>query len=244
MGAGTSKNPSAPNEQRLSNTPTDACIDMLSAEQLVKDYLVKSGLVPEEGLGSATRAQKVRERRMLNYLNVESLLKQYRNLSKTYDVFLEDFAAQLQGEAHITSVTSVPLKKNAFFEAISERLQLVDAADERRFARIYAPQIATGKRIGAALEALDFGLRVLEKQDKEAYQLLRRMYIDGDSAPTIREIIAEFQFSGNSTYYAKMENARKKLTKAIFGFASRRAELTSILVYLRQQAEDDAFPEF
>lgn len=241
MGAETS-NPTALQGQQGSNTPSDVSKDMLDAEQLVKDYLVKSGLVAEEGFSNADRAERMKERRKQNYLNVESLLKQYRNLSKTYDVFLEDFAAQIQNEAHIGEVPN--RSKNTFFAEISEQLQLVDAADERRFRRIYAPQIETGKRIGTALDALDFGLRVLEKQDKDAYLLLRRVYIDGDAAPTIRDVISEFELSGNSAYYSKIDVARKKLTKAIFGFASRRAELTSILVYLRQQSEDEDFPDF
>ena len=94
MGAETS-NPTALHGQQGSNTPSDVSKDMLDAEQLVKDYLVKSGLVAEEGFSNADRAERMKERRKQNYLNVESLLKQYRNLSKTYDVFLEDFAALL-----------------------------------------------------------------------------------------------------------------------------------------------------
>lgn len=218
--------------------------EMLDAEQLVKDYLVKSGLVQEDGYTDAEKAERMKAKRKQNYLNVESLLRQYRNLSKTYEVFIEDFGAQLADEVHIGEDGDSPKSKNSFFERVADRLQMVDAADERRFQRIYAPQIETGKRIGAALDALEFGLRVLQKQDKEAYMLLRRIYIDGESAPTIRDVISEFGFSGNSAYYSKVDSARKKLTKAIFGFTSNRAELMSILVFLRQQFEDDDFPDF
>lgn len=215
---------------------------MLSSEKAVADYLLRAGLKPEPGIANEDKAKELQSRRRKNYQNVESLLEQYRSLRRTYTVFKQEFAERLSGEDHLSNDVQVG-QSNGLFNKLSEDLQLLSVADEKKFQAVYAPQIAAGRRIEVAISALDFGMKVLRAEDEVGWALIKAAYIDGEKKPPVRELVASFDFTGISTYYSKLETAKKRLTTAIFGYASNKAELASILVYLRQQVEDDDFPD-
>lgn len=214
---------------------------MVSSEKAVAEYLLRAGLKPEPGIANMDRAKRIQAHRRKNYRNVDSLLEQYRSLRRTYTVFKQEFAERLSGETHI--LDNVQVGQDTLFNKLSEDLQLLAVADERKFKAVYAPQIAAGRRIEIAITALDFGMKVLKAEDEVGWALIKAAYIDGESKPPVRELVATFDFTGISTYYSKMDAAKRRLTTAIFGYANNKAELASILVYLRQQADDDYFPD-
>lgn len=216
---------------------------MVDAERAIADYLVQAGIVPEKGINDEEKAKLVQRKRQENYQNVECLLKQARSIRRVKAIFDEDIRMRLEEET--TTITNEELLSGSagLFDALAKRLEIMELEDERKFLRVYAPQIAVGKRYELALTSLNLGMKVLKGEDPESWQLLNTYYIEGDQMPSIREMLRMFNIQSTSSYYNKMEQARRRLTNYIFGYSSNKATLSSILVFIRQQVEDDYFPE-
>lgn len=211
---------------------------IVPAEKRVADYMLKAGVITEPGLGNGRRASITKKVREQNYQNVECLLKRYRVLRKTLDLIKSELEDRIKEDA------TLPATEENFFERISRNLELMSIDDERRFKSTYLPQIENARRIEIALSSLNFGMKILMAQDEDEYNILRETYIEGTRKPPVRTILNKLNYTSMSSYYIKIEEARRDLTIAMFGCANSRAELTSILVFLRQQYDDSYFPEF
>lgn len=211
---------------------------IVPAEKRVADYMLKAGVITEPGLGNGRRASITKKVREQNYQNVECLLKRYRVLRKTLDLIKSELEDRIKEDA------TLPATEENFFERISQNLELMSIDDERRFKSTYLPQIENARRIEIALSSLNFGMKILMAQDEDEYNILRETYIEGTRKPPVRTILNKLNYTSMSSYYIKIEKARRDLTIAMFGCANSRAELTSILVFLRQQYDDSYFPEF
>lgn len=211
---------------------------IVPAEKRVADYMLKAGVITEPGLGNGRRASITKKVREQNYQNVECLLKRYRVLRKTLDLIKSELEDRIKEDA------TLPATEENFFERISQSLELMSIDDERRFKSTYLPQIENARRIEIALSSLNFGMKILMAQDEDEYNILRETYIEGTRKPPVRTILNKLNYTSMSSYYIKIEEARRDLTIAMFGCANSRAELTSILVFLRQQYDDSYFPEF
>ena len=211
---------------------------IVPAEKRVADYMLKAGVITEPGLGNGRRASITKRVREQNYQNVECLLKRYRVLRKTLDLIKSELEDRIKEDA------TLPATEENFFERISQNLELMSIDDERRFKSTYLPQIENARRIEIALSSLNFGMKILMAQDEDEYNILRETYIEGTRKPPVRTILNKLNYTSMSSYYIKIEEARRDLTIAMFGCANSRAELTSILVFLRQQYDDSYFPEF
>lgn len=210
---------------------------IVPAEKRVADYMLKAGVITEPGLGNGRRASITKKVREQNYQNVECLLKRYRVLRKTLDLIKSELEDRIKEDA------TLPATEENFFERISQNLELMSIDDERRFKSTYLPQIENARRIEIALSSLNFGMKILMAQDEDEYNILRETYIEGTRKPPVRTILNKLNYTSMSSYYIKIEEARRDLTIAMFGCANSRAELTSILVFLRQQYDDSYFPE-
>lgn len=215
--------------------------EMMDAEKAIAEYLMRAGVLPERDISDEEKAKLMQRRRQENYLNVECLLKQVRTLRRVRAQYEEDFIRQVESEGLLEEGEAAGL---GTFDALSKALELLAVADERKFMKTYAPQIAVGRRYDLALQSLETGMKLLRNEDPEVWQLLNAYYIEGETAPSVREVQARFNIASTSTYYSKMEQAKKELTKFIFGFCNNKAELSSILVFIRQSIEDDYFPEY
>ena len=211
---------------------------IVPAEKRVADYMLKAGVITEPGLGNGRRASITKKVREQNYQNVECLLKRYRVVRKTLDLIKSELEDRIKEDA------TLPATEENFFERISQNLELMSIDDERRFKSTYLPQIENARRIEIALSSLNFGMKILMAQDEDEYNILRETYIEGTRKPPVRTILNKLNYTSMSSYYIKIEEARRDLTIAMFGCANSRAELTSILVFLRQQYDDSYFPEF
>lgn len=211
---------------------------IVPAEKRVADYMLKAGVITEPGLGNGRRASITKKVREQNYQNVECLLKRYRVLRKTLDLIKSELEDRIKEDA------TLPATEENFFERISQNLELMSIDDERRFKSTYLPQIENARRIEIALSSLNFGMKILMAQEEDEYNILRETYIEGTRKPPVRTILNKLNYTSMSSYYIKIEEARRDLTIAMFGCANSRAELTSILVFLRQQYDDSYFPEF
>lgn len=211
---------------------------IVPAEKRVADYMLKAGVITEPGLGNGRRASITKKVREQNYQNVECLLKRYRVLRKTLDLIKSELEDRIKEDA------TLPATEENIFEQISQNLELMSIDDERRFKSTYLPQIENARRIEIALSSLNFGMKILMAQDEDEYNILRETYIEGTRKPPVRTILNKLNYTSMSSYYIKIEEARRDLTIAMFGCANSRAELTSILVFLRQQYDDSYFPEF
>ena len=211
---------------------------IVPAEKRVADYMLKAGVITEPGLGNGRRASITKKVREQNYQNVECLLKRYRVLRKTLDLIKSELEDRIKEDA------TLPATEENFFERISQNLELMSIDDERRFKSTYLPQIENARRIEIALSSLNFGMKILMAQDEDEYNILRETYIEETRKPPVRTILNKLNYTSMSSYYIKIEEARRDLTIAMFGCANSRAELTSILVFLRQQYDDSYFPEF
>lgn len=211
---------------------------IVPAEKRVADYMLKAGVITEPGLGNGRRASITKKVREQNYQNVECLLKRYRVLRKTLDLIKSELEDRIKEDA------TLPATEENFFERISQNLELMSIDDERRFKSTYLPQIENARRIEIALSSLNFGMKILMAQDEDEYNILRETYIEGTRKPPVRTILNKLNYTSMSSYYIKIEEARRDLTIAMFGCANSSAELTSILVFLRQQYDDSYFPEF
>lgn len=211
---------------------------IVPAEKRVADYMLKAGVITEPGLGNGRRASITKKVREQNYQNVECLLKRYRVLRKTLDLIKSELEDRIKEDA------TLPATEENFFERISQNLEIMSIDDERRFKSTYLPQIENARRIEIALSSLNFGMKILMAQDEDEYNILRETYIEGTRKPPVRTILNKLNYTSMSSYYIKIEEARRDLTIAMFGCANSRAELTSILVFLRQQYDDSYFPEF
>ena len=211
---------------------------IVPAEKRVADYMLKAGVITEPGLGNGRRASITKKVREQNYQNVECLLKRYRVLRKTLDLIKSELEDRIKEDA------TLPATEENFFERISQNLELMSIDDERRFKSTYLPQSENARRIEIALSSLNFGMKILMAQDEDEYNILRETYIEGTRKPPVRTILNKLNYTSMSSYYIKIEEARRDLTIAMFGCANSRAELTSILVFLRQQYDDSYFPEF
>lgn len=213
---------------------------LVHAEKELADYLLRSGMISEPTLGNGKRAEIAKRAREENYQNVESLLERYRTLKKLLSATKKELSERLDGELAVGST----LSGKETFEQIGHQLELMSVEDERRFRSIYMPQIESCRRIEVALSSLELALQLIKSQDEQAYRVIYETYIKGGNKPLVRDIIKTLDYASVSSYYGKLEKARKMLAVQMFGYADNRAELTSILVYLRQQSDDSYFPEF
>ena len=211
---------------------------IVPAEKRVADDMLKAGVITEPGLGNGKRASITKKVREQNYQNVECLLKRYRTLRNTLGIIKEELQGRLSADA------SSKVTDDNFFSQVSRELELMSIDDERRFRSTYLPQIENARRIEIALSSLDFGMKILRAQSEMEYDILHETYIEGSRKPPIRSILSQLNYTSMSSYYQKLDEARRDLTIAMFGCASSKAELTSILVFLRQQHDDSYFPEF
>lgn len=233
-----------PNQGGLEREPTTVFLQkegtIVPAEKELADYLLRSGMISEPALGNGKRAEVAKRAREENYQNVESLLERYRTLKKLLAATRKELNERLEGESAVGST----LSSKESFEQIGHRLELMSVEDERRFRAIYMPQIESARRIEVALSSLELALHLIKSQDEQSYRVIFETYINGEEKPLIRDVLNTLGYSSNSAYYAKLEKARKSLAVQMFGYTDNRAELTSILVYLRQQCDDSYFPEF
>lgn len=225
-----------------SATKTDAVLD---AEKKLQEFLLNWGVMAEPGLDpNSPKAEKQRRFRQRNYKNMTSLLESYRSLERTYELFKEEFSESIirHDTKNIHSV-SIPDGEHRMFDTLSKELDLFSAEEERKFQTIWAPQVVVGRKIEFAIYSVNLGLKFLRAQSKKEYELIRYVYIDGETKPTTQEIAQEFEFFSTATYYKKLKDAKKHLTELTFFYSSNKAELSSILTYLRQQQEDSYFPD-
>ena len=211
---------------------------IVPAEKRVADYMLKAGVITEPGLGNGRRASITKKVREQNYQNVECLLKRYRVLRKTLDLIKSELEDRIKEDA------TLPATEENFFERISQNLELMSIDDERRFKSTYLPQIENARRIEIALSSLNFGMKILMAQDEDEYNILRETYIEGTRKPPVRTILNKLNYTSMSSYYIKIEEARRDLTIAMFCRANQRSEKTRLHIFLRQQYDDSYFPEF
>lgn len=209
------------------------------AERMIEDYLTRCGYVAEKGISDASQAEALQRRRKENYHNISSLLERYRSLYRTYCVFKQEFASEV-----METSTGKPVKELDLFDQLSKHLDLLSVTEERKFQKRYAPHITAGRKIGVALKALHFGLRVLEAESPTLHQIINMVYIEGSEKPSVRHVAETLGYMSCNSYYKKLDQAKRRLTELVFGFASNKEELLSILIYLRQQAEDEDFPYY
>ena len=213
--------------------------DLMYAEQQVEEYLTRCGLVTEKGIANEKRAEAIKKRREENYHNIASLLERYRSLQRTYKVFLEEFETEVLDGAKKKDIDGLDV-----FERLSDRLEVLSVTEEKKFLARYAPHITAGRKIGIALKALKFGLKVLEAESPAMYKIVNLVYIEGETRPSVRTVQEIMGYQSANSYYKKLEQAKRRLSELVFGYNSNRAELISILVFLRQQTEDADFPDY
>lgn len=225
-------------EPNLVASEESECV-MTDAEKVMANFLVKSGIIAEPKMRPGRDRDRLQQRRQKHYRNVDSLLKQYRSLVRIHEVYKNELLSQLCSD---TDFKVSDINSENLYTTLVEHLELMSVANEKGFESIYYPQLLAGRRIEAALHALDVGLKALKAVNEEEWALIRWVYIDGEQPPFTRDTIDKMGYSGVSVYYSRLEHAKRDLTKTIFGFASNKAELLSILVYLRQQKDDEDFP--
>ena len=213
-------------------------------EKQLNDYLVKCGIFYEEGIKDLNRAEMIKKQREENYRNISSFLDRYRSLRRAFELFKNDFKDTLNFDTYEYLPQNVPLTDDTMFQVICSKLELMSVTDERRFLRTYAPQIEAGKKIEFVMKALDDGLKLLRAENESYYDIIYFTYIDGEQKPSIKELLSKLNFTSHSSYYQKINNAKKELTRTVFGYTANKAELTTILVYFRQQVEDTYFPDY
>lgn len=223
------------NEKKIQKGKHDAKVD--NAKKLIEDFLVKNGFL-EEINPAAKNAKKEKEMRLRSYQNVESLLRCYRVMKRTYAVFKEEYAEKIaaqMGQKHIHSNDS-----DEVFSRLADELQIFEATQERKFARMYEPQILSGLRIETALNSLDFAMKVLKANDEELWKLIDYVYIQGSNKPLVEDIIKYMGYLGMTKYYNRRDEAISILNQALFGMSPQKDELMDILVLIRQQNGDDS----
>lgn len=212
---------------------------LLDADDLVRSYLERAGIIADTDIPDSLKAKRLQKERQENYKNIESLLKNYRHIRSNYHVFVLDFEDKLRKES------AMPKSESDFsFEKLANRLELMSVNEERRFEKDYKPQIMTGRRFEAALEAIRLGMRFLEKEDLPSHALLSYVYIDGDKRPTVKQSIEHFRYSGKTIYYQRLKKAQKRLARDIFGYANNKEELNQILTFLRQMYDEEMEPDY
>lgn len=216
------------------------------ADGKLEEYLRKNGIYvqPEQNPGAPRENAEIRMRQMY-HKNMKVLLGIYRELRATYMLFRQEFADRIDAASgtplsDIVGETAenyhrIKIENDTtgmFFDRISHELDFMSASDETKFRKIWVPQIAVGRKIEYALYAVDFGLKVLNAQDRKHYELLNYVYIEGDKRPSVRATMSRFDFMSPSSYYKHIDEANTKLTALVFSFVSDQAELNSILAYL------------
>ena len=212
---------------------------LLDADVMVRSYLERAGIIADTDIPDSLKAKRLQKERQENYKNIDSLLRNYRHIKNNYHVFVLDFKEKLSKESTIAGTDA-----EFSFEKLANRLELLSVNDERRFEKDYKPQIMTGRRLEAALEAIRLGMRFLEKEDLPSHALLSYLYIDGDTRPTVKQVIEHFHFSGKTIYYQRLKKAQKNLARDIFGYANNKEELVQILTFLRQMYDDELEPDY
>lgn len=218
---------------------------VLDAEKKLNEFLKNWGVMAEPGLDpDSPKAEKQRRLRQKNYKNINSLLSSYRSLSRTYELFKEEFTENvLRHDASANQSINIPEGEERLFDRLSQELDLFSAEEEKRFQAVWAPQVVVGRRIEYAIYSIKLGLKFLSAQSEMESALLRYVFIDGDEKPSVKDACEKFSFYSSATYYKRLNEAKKHLTELTFFYCSNKAELSSILTYLRQQQEDSYFPD-
>ena len=230
------RNNASASESLQINFPNESM--MLDSEKRLCEYLQRAGYVAESGIQSEEKAETLRKMRREHYMNISSLLNQYRSLHRKYELFKENFIEKTMEEIKTKGIEIPDGAESSIFERLSESLDLLSAVDEKRFKATYEPHIINGRRIEASINALEFGMRILKAESPADYELIKKVYIDGERRPTVRNMLKELDISC-STYYNRLDSAKSLLTKIIFGYASNENELNLMLFYLRQQENDE-----
>lgn len=222
----------------IESQPADG---LSQAEKDLADYLVKSGILPEEGVKKSSAAD-LQRRRQRYFENVGALMENYRHFRHIHITLKECLADTLAAKTGMDDETVQ--KAGGVFSALASSLDIMAAKDEDKFNRIYAPQIQTGRKYEMALAAADFGLNFLKREDPEGYNILYLLYVEGDTRPVMADVLPKTQYSSQASLYRKKADALQKMSQAIFGFyPGDRQALYSTLVFLRQCNIDPNFAD-
>lgn len=207
------------------------------AMEEIRALLTSYGFVTDGNAENQAVAEKERHRRYKYYQSIKMLLQNYRRFRRTIEVYQEELTARVDQE-DIGGVGNVgSLGSQGFFTRLASSLDLMSAYDERRAANRYEPKIRSCQYIEASLQALERGLKLYEVENPAFCKLLRVVYIDGPSRPTIQTVIEQLKITGSSTYYRQLETARKELSMIVFGHSLDKKQLFRILVALQQMTE-------
>ena len=231
------------------NSQAEGTLLLKDADGKLEDYLNRNGMLFQPFADGKSQREVEKQRlRKVYHRNINALLGIYRELICTYHLFLQEFALRVDYE------TGTPFKElfptinesgepqvalditssstDMFFDRLTQELDILSVTDEKKFRNVWAPQIATGRKIEFALYSVDFGLKLLQAQDQKSYDLLKFVYIDGERKPTIKAILDHFKIMSPGTYYSLLEKATDRLAVLTFSFTDKKSELNSILSYL------------
>ena len=186
------------------------------AENSLRQYFIQSGLCVEPGISNEKKALDLAKRRQENYLNIHSSLEYSPPDYDTSDKFM--------------------------FDKICKQLDIMSVAEERRFQRTYAPQAIICRKFEVALDAIDFGLKILQREDEDAYEIIYYSFIEGKKKKKIMDIVSQLENVSTSTYYKRLNAAEKKLANYVFGYYSKEDKLHDIIAYILQKQANPEFP--
>ena len=219
---------------------TSSNTGLSGAENELSEFLHRIGAIPETTIADADRRAQIADRRKKNYKNITSLLSQYRSLKRTYSTFRQEFEESLHsGNVQVEHFSAeLPV-----FEQLSETLQIMSVTEEKKFQAIYAPHITAGRKLEKAIEAIDFGMRMLKSSNSELWSLLNEYYIEGPEKPSVVSLCRK-RYTSRSACFREIEKGRKQLTRFIFGYTSNQAELESILAtFCEPEGESELYDD-
>jgi len=210
-----------------------------TAFKKLESYMMKHGQTMEKNMiKSEERQENMRKLRSSVFQNIEFLLDHYRSFAAVRNEYLIDLTESITGVDHD--------KEPLAFDELSHALQLLDARDEREFKKNYQPYIEVGLRLDYALKAIDYG--IAHMRDCDLRDLLRFVYMDGDSKPSIAECCEEFDIC-KTVYYRMLNKAKTNLTMLIFGPANhsgaeQKRNLLLILMQMRVEEDPEYFDDY
>lgn len=204
--------------------------------EMLEEHVRRYGKATEDDMIiSQEKAERMRRMRENLFGDVKALLKHYRGYRRLRALYLEEISERSKTET--AGAYDSKDENQSAFELLAQRLELMDAAEERKFVRSYQPYIETGLRIEKALTAVDMALRDLHNES--AYNMINSYYIEGEKKPPIKEMTEKFNCSVNK-FYSELGTAIQALTLRMFGVPGRddTREVRAILAYLRIQTDD------
>lgn len=212
------------------------------AENSLRQYFIQSGLCVEPGISNEKKALDLAKRRQENYLNIRSLLINYRSFRKIYEFLKENFIESLKEDSLEYSPPDYDTSDKFMFDKICKQLDIMSVAEERRFQRTYAPQAIICRKFEVALDAIDFGLKILQREDEDAYKIIYCSFVEGKKKKKIMDIVSQLENVSTSTYYKRLNAAEKKLANYVFGYYSKEDKLHDIIAYILQKQANPEFP--